>query len=123
MSKVIKQMEMDDLKRAFGSARDLVLLHVNKLSCQGDHTLRAALRKKNIRLKMVKNSLTRRVLKELDFAVPDDSPYWQQSTVIAYGAGSIKELSKEIDAELRNTKTAALYKEKVVVKGAIADGQ
>jgi ribosomal protein L10 len=81
------------------------------------------LRKKNIRLKLVKNSLTRRVFQDLNFAVPDDSPFWQKSTVLAFGGGSIKELSKEIEAELRNPKTAALYREKVVVKGAIADGQ
>jgi hypothetical protein len=36
MSKVIKQMEMADLKRTFASVRDLVVLHVNKLSCQAD---------------------------------------------------------------------------------------
>ena len=85
MSKVIKQMEMDDLKRTFQSVRDLVVLHIDKLSCQADHALRASLRKKNIRLKMVKNSLTRKVFQDLNIAVPDDSPIWQKSTVLAYG--------------------------------------
>jgi large subunit ribosomal protein L10 len=123
MSKVIKQMEMDDLKRTFQSVRDLVVLHIDKLSCQADHTLRSSLRKKNIRLKMVKNSLTRKVFQDLNIAVPDDSPIWAKSTVLAYGGENIKELSKNLDAELRGPKTAALYRDKVVVKGAIADGQ
>ncbi len=37
-------------------------------------------------------------------------------------ASSIAELSQEIDKELRQPKLAALYKDKVSVKGAVADG-
>jgi len=123
MSKVIKHMEMDDLRRTFKDVRDLVVLHVVKLGAQGTYQLRKAMRAKNIRLKVVKNTLTRRVFREMNLAIPDDSPYWAQQTTLAWGAGSPKELSREIDAELRGAKTAALYREKVKVKGGIADGQ
>lgn len=123
MSKVIKQMQMDDIKRTFANVRDMVVLSTNKLTAHGDYMLRAQLRKKQIRLKVVKNTLARKVFKELNFSVPDDSPYWQKLTMIAWGANSIKELSKEIQTELEDSKNTALYKEKVAVKGAIADGQ
>jgi large subunit ribosomal protein L10 len=127
MSKVIKQLEMNDLRRTFDGVRDLAVLSTEKLSAQGEYTFRSALRKKGIRLKVVKNSLARRVFKELNLAVPDDSPYWQKQTMLAWGGTSISGLTRDIDAELTNPKTAALYKEKdkekVTRKGAIADGQ
>jgi len=126
MSKVIKQMEMNDIRRAFDGVRDLVVLTTKKLSAQGEYTFRAALRKKGVRLKAVKNTLASRVFKEMNLSIPDDSPYWQNQTVVAWGGNSVAELSKEVDAELKNPKTMGLYKtkegERIIVKGAVADG-
>src|SRR2546423_404825 len=122
MSKVIKQMQMDALKGTFHDVRDLVVLSIKGLTAQADNQLRAALRKKNVRLQMVKNSYTRRVFGELGLQVPDDSPYWAGTTVLAWGTSSVSELSRSIDAELRAPKTAALYKDRVTIKGAIVDG-
>jgi large subunit ribosomal protein L10 len=121
MSKQIKQMEMDTLKQSFQGVRDLVVLSISKVNATADNGLRQTLRKKNIRLQVVKNSLTRRVFGELGFKIPDDSPYWAGPSTIAYGAGSIAELSQAIEAELKG-KTGAQYKDKVRVKGAVSDG-
>jgi large subunit ribosomal protein L10 len=123
VSKVIKQMEMDALKKTFQDVRDLVVLSVKGLDCRGEHGLRVAMRKRNVRLQVVKNSLTRRVFNELGLRVGDDSPYWLGPTMLAWGTDSLGELSRAIDAELKNAKTAALYKDKVIIKGAIIDGQ
>ncbi|MFO0846134.1 MAG: 50S ribosomal protein L10 [Gemmataceae bacterium] len=123
MSKVIKQMEIDDLRGTFKEVRDLVLLTFEKLDAQSEYALRKALREKKVRLKQVKNSLTRKVFKELNFSVPDESDYWAKPTVLAFGPPGVATVSKAIDAELRNPKTAAKYRERVKVKGAIADGQ
>jgi large subunit ribosomal protein L10 len=101
----------------------MVVLSVEKLDAQGEHNLRAKMRSKKIHLRVVKNTLARKVFKEMNFEVPDDSPYWQRPTMLAWGAGSIKEVSREIDGELKNPKTFLIYREKVKVKGAIADGQ
>jgi large subunit ribosomal protein L10 len=122
MSKVIKQMEMTALRDTFQNVRDLVVLSVKGLNCQADHALRATLRKKNIRLKVIKNSLTRKVFGELGLHVSDESPYWDGPTTLAWGAGSIAELSRALESELKNPKTGPQYKDKVTVKGAIADG-
>jgi large subunit ribosomal protein L10 len=123
MSKVIKQLEMDALRDTFRDVRDLAVLSVSKLDSQGEYTFRAALRKKQIRLQVVKNSLTRKVLRELRIQVADDSPFWAGPTMLAWGAGSIAELTREIDSELKDAKKGPLYKDKVAKKGAIADGQ
>jgi large subunit ribosomal protein L10 len=123
MSKVIKQMEMDALRNTFEKVRDAVVLSVKGLNCQLEGSFRATLRKKNIRLKMVKNSLTRRVFDDLGIRLGADSPMWIGPTAFAWGAGSVAELSRAIDEELRRSKNAAAYRDKVNVKGALADGQ
>jgi large subunit ribosomal protein L10 len=123
MSKVIKQMEMNALHDTFANVRDLVVLSIKGLNCHNDGQLRTALSKKKIRLRVVKNSLTRRVFDELGLNVPGDSPFWTGPTALAYGGDSVAELSKAVDDELKYSKAAAQYKDKVVVKGAIADGQ
>ena len=69
MSKQIKQLEMEALQKTFHDVSDMVVLSSEKLSCQGDHQFRTALRKKNIRLLMVKNSLARRVFGDLGIKV------------------------------------------------------
>src|SRR5438874_4652301 len=94
MSKQIKQMEMDSLKATFQDVRDLVVLTVQGLNSQLENQLRLALRKKSIRLQQVKNSLTRRVFDELGMRV---SSYWEGPTTLAWGAGSLAELSRELD--------------------------
>ena len=47
MSKAIKQMEMDALRKAFQNVRDLVVLSPKGVSAGMDHGLRNVLRKKN----------------------------------------------------------------------------
>ncbi len=123
MSKVIKQMEMETLKDTFKDVRDLVVLSIKGLGSVGDTTLRTNLRKKKIRLQIVKNTLTRRVFGELGIGGNADSKYWGGATALAWGSGSIAELSRTLESELKVPKTAPLFKDKVVIKGAIADGQ
>jgi large subunit ribosomal protein L10 len=122
MSKVIKQMQMDALKGIFHDVRDLVVLSIKGLNAPADNQFRAAMRKKNIHLQMVKNSYTRRVFGELGLRVPEDSPFWVGTTVLAWGTSSVSELSRAIDTELKAPKMAAQYKDRVTIKGAIVDG-
>jgi large subunit ribosomal protein L10 len=113
MSKLIKQMEMDDLKNTFQGVRDMVILSASKVSCQEDSQLRAALRKKSIRLKVVKNSLARRVFGELNMAV---DKCWEGPTMVAWGSNSLAELSKELESLTKKSG-------KIKVKGAVSEGQ
>jgi large subunit ribosomal protein L10 len=82
-----------------------------------DNKVRLGLRKKNISLMMVKNSLLRRVF--TDFGINPGDDAWTGSTVIAWGGESVKDLSKEIDAALLKD---AKLKDKVKVKTALAEG-
>src|SRR5438094_8065803 len=108
MSKQIKQMEMDNLRDTFRDVRDLVVLSVNKQECNAANQMRAALRKKNIRFKMVKNSLARRVFDDMGIRV---ERFWDGSTVLAWGSSSVADLSKELDALLKKN-------DKLKTKGA-----
>jgi large subunit ribosomal protein L10 len=124
MSKVIKEMQMDAIRKTFDGVKDLVVLSISKLDAQGEYTLRASLRKKNVRMMMLKNSLARRAFGDIGLNIPADSKYWEGPTTFVWGASgtSIAEVSRAVEGELKGAKTAALYKDKVVVKGAVAEG-
>jgi len=113
MSKQIKQMEMDTLKKTFQGVRDLLMLSISGVPSQADNAMRLGLRKKKIYMHVVKNSLARLVFDEL--GLKTTTP-WEGPTTLAWGADSIAELSKEIDALAKKNK-------KIQVKTAIADGE
>jgi large subunit ribosomal protein L10 len=113
MTKQIKQMEMAALEQTFKDVRDLVFLSIQGVDSQTDNQVRLGLRKKNIRLQQVKNSLTRRVFDKLGLKV---SQAWEGPTTVAWGAGSVAELSRELDTLFKKN-------DKVKFKGALADGQ
>jgi large subunit ribosomal protein L10 len=123
MSKVIKQMQMDALKRDFNGVRDMVLLNIVGLDAIAENQVRLNLRKKGIRLQLVKNSLARRVFKELGLSVLTDGDAkaekkrWTGSTTVAWGGTSIAELSKELETIVKK------YEKKMKVKTAVSDGQ
>jgi ribosomal protein L10 len=124
MSKVIKQLEMDALKNAFRDVKDLVVMSVTGVDCQADNRMRLSLRKKNIRLQVVKNSLARQVFKDIGIKIQPDSPYWSGSTVMAWGANSVAELSRALDNEVLDlVKKNPKLKDRVQFKGAISEGQ
>lgn len=124
MSKQIKQLEMDALKNTFQDVRDLVVLSISGVDCQADNKFRLSLRKKNISLQVVKNSLARRVFDDIGIKLGLDSSYWTGSTVMAWGANSLAELSRTIDAEVQDlVKKNPKLKDRVQFKGAVAEGQ
>jgi large subunit ribosomal protein L10 len=114
MSKQIKQMEMDALGQSFQGVRDLVALTITGLDSKADNQVRLNLRKKNIRLQVVKNSLARRVLGGLGVNAEN---IWAGPTTLAWGGTSLAELSRELDEVRRK------YEKFIKPKGAIADGQ
>lgn len=114
MSKAIKQMQMDSLKKTFAGVRDMVFLNMVGLGAIAENKVRLDLRKKGIRLHQVKNSLARRTFAEagMTFEKP-----WQGATTVAFGANSVKELSQAVE-EVRKK-----HEKVVKVKIAVADGQ
>lgn len=117
MSKEIKQMQMASLRHTFEGVRDLVLLTVSKVDAISENKLRLDLRKKKIYLHMVKNSLARRVFNEVGIKVNSG---WEGPTLLAWGADSVADLTKTVDAAI--TKDPKL-KDKIKPKVAVAEGQ
>jgi large subunit ribosomal protein L10 len=113
MSKQIKQMVIEDLHRSFRDVRDLLVLSATGIDCTTDNQLRLGLRRKNIRLQVVKNSLARKVFDDLGIRLGD---VWQGPTVLAWGGSSIADLSKELEAIIKKNN-------KITVKLAVCDGQ
>lgn len=124
MSKVIKQMQMGALGDIFADVRDMIVLSISGLDSNDDNTFRTELAKKKVQLFMVKNSFARKVFRdELGMSIPDDSPYWEGPTFLAWGGESVGELSRIVDGELTTKNRAARYRKTVKIKGAIADGR
>src|SRR5262245_27731472 len=97
MAKNIKQMQMDVLKKTFANVRDMVFLTATGVDCQTDNRMRLDLRKKNIRLQIVKNSLAKRVFDELGIKASK----WEGPTVVAWGGDSLAGLAKEVDGWIK----------------------
>ena len=121
MSKLVKQMEITALEKTFSGVRDLVLLAPSKIDSTLDFNFRKQLREKKVRVQMVKNSLVRRVFEAQ--GVKLDAKLWTGTTLIAWGADSIKDLSKAVDELIKAIeKKDPKQKDKLKVKTAVADG-
>jgi large subunit ribosomal protein L10 len=117
MSKKIKQMEIDALAKTFQGVRDLVVLTVTGVDSQADNKMRLDLRKKNIRMQMVKNSMARKVFTDMGIKL---AKCWEGPTTVVWGANSVAELSRTLDETL---KKGDKFKDKIKVKTAVADGE
>jgi large subunit ribosomal protein L10 len=116
MSKYVKKLEADAVAATLGDGRDYVLLNLTGLKAQDENAMRLALRKKQIRLHHVKNSLVRRIFEAKGFRGVDS--FLVGPTVVAWGASpdvAIATVSKEIDVFIQKNKT-------IKPKTAIADG-
>lgn len=95
MSKLIKNMLVEDLKGRLQGVGDVVVVSLGKLDAQKTTQLRQALRKKRIHLQLVKNSLARRAM----LGTPLE-PAFQQAEgmlAIAWGGDDVVDLAKELD--------------------------
>src|SRR3954453_21969950 len=121
MSKLVKQMEYTALEKTFSGIRDLVLLSPTKIDSGMEYNFRKQLRDKKVRVQMVKNSLAQRVFAAQ--GVKLDDKVWTGTTLVAWGADSIKDLSKAVDELIKAIeKKDPKQKDKLKVKTAVADG-
>lgn len=114
MSKQVKKLLSDDLREAFTGVSDVLVVSVNGVDGIQNNTMRLALRQKNIRLQVVKNSLAKRVFTEL--GLTPVSKYLEGPSAVAWGGPSIVELAKEITAWAGKAN-------KLEIKGGTASGQ
>jgi large subunit ribosomal protein L10 len=113
MSKYVKELMMDQLRTDLNDSRSLLVLDLKGLDANTEHQFRRDLRKKSIRLRVLKNSLARRVF--IDLGMDGLSRYLDGPSAIAWGGEGIAELAKEISTQVKNLK-------KPVIKGGAVDG-
>ena len=119
MSKKIKELELNDLRKTFKGVRDFVLLQPLKLDSAADYAMRKGLREKKIRVKMVKNSFVKKVFDENGLKVdPGSGP-----TLLCWGADSAKALGTAVDAMLKVLRPDPKLPAKIKEKTGIADGE
>jgi ribosomal protein L10 len=119
MSKRIKELELNDLRKTFKGVRDFVLLQPLKLDSAADYEMRKTLRAKKIRVKMVKNSFVKKVFDENGVKVdPGAGP-----TLLCWGADSPKALGTAVADVLKQLRPDPKQPEKVKEKIGVADGE
>jgi len=94
MSKLVKDLVTDHLKRELDGVQELLLVNVVGLSANRTSSLRKTLRQKNIKLLVVKNSLARRATEGTVLAPAFEGS--QGTLAMVWGASDIVALAKEI---------------------------
>ncbi|HVL12579.1 MAG TPA: 50S ribosomal protein L10 [Gemmata sp.] len=119
MSKKIKELELNTLRTTFKGVKDMVLLEPLKLDSATDFELRKRLREKQIRVKMVKNSLVKKVFDENGVAVETGGG----PTLLVWGGKNVKDLSTTVDSLLKELKKDPKAPDRVKIKTAVAEGE
>jgi large subunit ribosomal protein L10 len=94
MSKYLKQLITDDLKKRLDGVSDLLIVDIAGLEANKNVELRKKLREKKIQLLVVKNSLARRATEGSALAPAFEGV--QGSAAVVWGAEDIVSLAKEV---------------------------
>ena len=116
MSKFVKELITKDLRNRLEGVNDALLIDVIGLENNKNVALRQRLRKKNINLLVVKNSLARRATEGTSLAPAFETT--QGTMALIWGGEDIISLAKEV-IQIVETKEY----EKVQPKGGVMDGQ
>ena len=95
MSKVVKNMLVEDLKARLTGVGEVIVVSLGKLDAIQTSNLRQTLRRKKIHLQMVKNSLARRAT--LDTPLAPAFQTHEGMLAIAWGGEDVVDLAKELD--------------------------
>lgn len=119
MSKKIKEFELNTLRETFRGVKDMVILEPVKVDSATDYEFRKKLREKKVRVKLVKNTLARKVFGENGVTVAE----WSGPALLAWGADSVKELANAVDSVVKELKKDPKAPDKFKERTAVADGQ
>jgi large subunit ribosomal protein L10 len=116
MSKFVKNLQIDDVKKKLAGVGDALLVSILGMDAIKNQSLRAKLRSKNIQLLLVKNSLARRAVEGTPLAAAFEQA--EGSLCVVWGGTDIVSLAKEVVA-LADDKTMAPFQ----ARGGVVDGQ
>ena len=118
MSKLVKNMLVEDLRTRLSGVGDLIVVSLGKLDAIQTSQLRQTLRKKKIHLQMVKNSLARRATLVTPLAPAFEKH--EGMLAIAWGGEDVVDLAKELD-RLSGVKEFAAGARRREVGGQVAE--
>lgn len=95
MSKQVKNMLIDDLKRRWNGVGEVIVVSLGTLDAQKTTKLRQALRKKRINLQLIKNSLARRAA--ADTPIAPAFAKTEGMLAVAWGGEDVVDLAKELE--------------------------
>jgi large subunit ribosomal protein L10 len=113
MSKYVKELMMNQLRKDLDGSTSLLILDLKGLDAVSEFHFRRDLRKKKIRVRALKNTLARRVF--TDMGIGGLSQFLKGPSVAVWGGDGVAELAKEI-----STRVKALKKPEI--KGGAVDG-
>lgn len=116
MSKYLKNLMTDELKKQLDGVNDLLVVNVIGMEANSSVELRRALREKNMHVMVVKNSLARRATEGTALAAAFEGA--SGSSAVVWGGEDIVSLAKEV---VRLAGEAA-YKP-FEAKGGVMDGE
>lgn len=95
MSKLVKDLMMQNLRSRLDDVGEAFLVSLGRLDAQRTTELRLALRKKNINLQIIRNNLARRALSDTPLASAFDGQAGMLA--VCWGGEDIVDLAKELD--------------------------
>ncbi len=113
MSKYVKEMMMHQLKTELDGDRSVLILDLKGLDAVSEFQFRRDLRKKRIKMRVLRNTLARRVFE--DMGIGGLSRFLEGPSVAVWGGTGVAELAKEIFAQVKKLK-------KPEIKGGSVDG-
>lgn len=116
MSKYVKNLIADDLRKRLTGVEDALLVNVVGLDANANNRLRSELRQKSICLLAVKNSLARRATEGTPLA-----PLFEElagASAVCWGAGDIVSLTKEVTRLAKDDSLAPFE-----ARGGVMDGE
>jgi ribosomal protein L10 len=121
MSKKVKALELDALRKSVAGVKDFVLIEPAKVDSATDYEFRKVLRGKQVKVQLVKNTYAKKVFGENGVNLADGT--WGGPTLVCWGGKNIKDLSNAVDAQIKASKKDPKAPDKFKVKTAVADGQ
>jgi large subunit ribosomal protein L10 len=94
VSKVVKKLLSEELEKTLAGVDEFLILNVGKLGGIESNSMRLGLHEKSIRLRVVKNSLAKRLFRDRGWN--SAGQLLEGPSAIAWGSPSIVELAKEI---------------------------
>lgn len=113
MSKVVKDMQIAEIRNRLGDARDMVVIDSSRLDAIRTNKLRIEMRRSNIRALTVKNALAKQAFRQA--GLPEvQSLEGGQSTLI-WGSEDIVALAKQVAKWAKDL-------EQLTIKGGVVEG-